>query len=44
MKCGRFYVDLSADPKGKFEYAVSAVDLAGNEGPKCPPVSTAPAK
>jgi len=44
MKCGRFYVDLAADPKGTFAYAVSAVDLAGNEGPKCPPVTSAPAK
>ena len=44
LKCGRFYVDTSASPKGTFGYAVSAVDLAGNEGPKGAAVSTATAK
>ena len=40
LKCGRFYVDTSADPKGACSYAVSAVDLSGNEGPKGLPVSS----
>jgi len=40
LKCGRFYVDSSADPKTRYTYAISAVDLAGNEGPKGQAVST----
>jgi len=44
LKCGRFYVDTTADPKRTYSYAVSAVDLCDNEGPKCAPVSTASAK
>ena len=44
MKCGRFYVDTSMDPKNTCVYAISAVDLSGNEGPKGAPVSTAAAK
>jgi len=46
LKCGRFYVDTAIAPRGAHlhRYAVSAVDLSGNEGPKCPPVSTALAK
>ena len=44
MKCGRFYVDTSMDPKNACVYAISAVDLSGNEGPKGAAVSTATAK
>jgi hypothetical protein len=44
LKCGRFYVDVSADPKRTYGYVVSAVDLAGNEGPCCAAVPTALAK
>jgi hypothetical protein len=44
LKCGRFYVDTSADPKGKYSYAISAVDTSNNEGPKCAAVSTEAAK
>ena len=44
LKCGRFYVDVAADPKGTYSYEISASDLSGNEGPKSAPVSTATAK
>ena len=40
LKGGRFHVDTSADPRGGGTYAISAVDLAGNEGPKGPTVPT----
>ncbi|MFV2069392.1 MAG: hypothetical protein ACC645_20710 [Pirellulales bacterium] len=40
IKCGRFYVDTSASPKATYNYAVSVVDITGNEGPKGAGVST----
>ncbi len=39
-KCGRFYIDTEAAPTEAHAYSVSAVDISGNEGPKCEPVST----
>lgn len=35
---GCFYVDLGVELGRKHAYAVSAVDLSGNEGPCCKPV------
>lgn len=36
---GNAYTDMSPVKGVRTEYAVSAVDAAGNEGPRCPPVS-----
>jgi hypothetical protein len=44
LKCGRFYVDVEADPRKRYDYAISAVDLAGNESAKGETVSTGQAK
>ena len=46
LKCGRFYVDTAIAPRGAHlhRYAVSAVDLSGNEGPRCADVPTAGAR
>ncbi len=40
IKCGRFHVDTSAKPNRTYRYAISAVDVAGNEGPMGTGVST----
>ena len=40
LKCTHFYVDVSADPAGRYTYSLSAVNTAGIEGPGCEAVST----
>ena len=44
LKCAYFYVDTTSPPGQSCQYAISAVDTSGNEGPLCPAVEAPQAK
>ena len=44
LKCAYFYVDTTSPPGEPCQYAISAVDTSGNEGPLCPAVEAPQAR